>query len=192
MKFRMRVLTTLLAVFALIATIAWADEPDSGPNGPAQVAADVIKDAAGADAAFIAGGLFKTGKESLSSLMQYPTDTIMVVGLTGSQIKQAIERSLSVYPQPNPSFLQISGMEVHFNKNSPSLQRVASIQIGGMKMEDSKTYQIAMPSTLAKGGYGYFKIWKDDMITKSLPKTLGEALKGHRIADTAPRYTAND
>src|SRR5436853_6801881 len=85
------------------------DRPEAGSHPASQAAADVIRTFAGTDGAFLAGGLVKNSfeKDNLASLLQFPTDEIVVVNLTGAELKQALERSVSLYPQPTPSFLQL-------------------------------------------------------------------------------------
>ena len=113
-----------------IATLAKAEDgPDVGAHSASQSAADVIKDFSQADGAFLAAGILKKNysKDNLASLLQYPTNTIVVLSLTGRQIRDAFERSLSLYPQPNEGFLQISGFDVTFKKNGSPDNRIISI-----------------------------------------------------------------
>lgn len=160
---------------------------------PAQAAADVLRDVAGTDGAFLAAGMIKSSfqPDNLASLLEFPNDEIVVVALTGAQLKQAFERSVSLYPQPNSSFLQISGFEVTFSPSAPPNARIKSVTAGGAPLEDGKSYTIAMPVTLARGGYGYFKIWDRSKIVSNVPNTTVEkALTGKRAVETRPRWVA--
>jgi 2',3'-cyclic-nucleotide 2'-phosphodiesterase (5'-nucleotidase family) len=115
-----------------------------------------------------------------------------VVTITGAQVKQAFERSLSLFPEENSGFLQISGFEVAFSKTAPSGQRVLSVKCNGSNLEESKNYRIAMPSSLGRGGLGYFKIWDKAKITKTFEKaTVESILKGKRYAETSSRWVAS-
>ena len=188
-----RIYATIIGCFLLTASSMTRaeDGPDVGAHSAAQSAADVIKEASGADGAFLAAGILKRTyqKDNLASLLQYPTNTIIVLSLTGTQIRAAFERSLSLYPQPNEGFLQISGFEVNFKKVGSPNSRVISINVGNAKLEDSKSYAIAMPSTLAHGGLGYFKIWEKAKIVKTLdPLTIEEVLRGKKASDTSSRW----
>jgi hypothetical protein len=160
---------------------------------PAQSAADHLRDAAGAHGAFVAAGLIKTSfqESNLATLMEYPDDEIAVVELTGALVRQAFERSISLYPQPNSSFLQISGFEVTFDPSAPANQRIRSVTENGSPLSDGTTYRIAMPIRLARGGYGYFKIWDAKKIVSTVPNTTVEkALAGKKAEDTRPRWVA--
>lgn len=187
-----------LALIALLASavvsLAQTSEPDSGPNPIAQAAADGLRDFTGADGAFLAAGLLKSGatKDNLASVLSYPTDTPVVVTLTGAQVRQAIERSISLYPQPSSFFLQLSGFEVTFKKDATASPRILSLTANGAKVSDVATYNVAMPSQLARGALGYFKIWDKDRISRTFTATMDSVLKGRRYAETAPRYTIVD
>ncbi len=170
-----------------------ADDKESSSDLGAQAAADALKAFAGADGAFIAAGMLKDGYEKsldLDSMLLYPEDEMMVVKLTGAQVREALERSVSLYPQPNTSFLQLSGFEATFNKNAADGHRLTSITAGGAPVNNTASYLVAMPSRLAQGGYGYFKIWDKPDIVKSLgPSTVESVLKGKKYTDSSPRWT---
>ena len=183
---------TLFALAAML-TVAWALQkgPGTEAHGPSQSAADVLRDLANADGAFMAAGLVKDSfqADNLATMLQYPEDEIVVLGLKGSQIKQAFERSVSLYPQPNTSFLQISGFEVVFDPSADPNQRIKRVTAGGSPLDDGKTYNVAMPASLGRGGLGYFKIWEKKMIVQTLANvTMEKALSGKKAGDSAPRW----
>ena len=188
---RALVLFASMIALASMARAMLDDGPASGAHLPSQAAADILRDVASTDGAFLAAGLVRESyqAENLASLLQYPTDELVVVSLTGSQIRQAFERTLSLYPLPNTSFLQISGFEVQFSKGAESGRRVTNVTASGAKLDDDKTYTVAMPSSLGRGGLGYFKIWDKSKITKTLDGvTIESALKGKRFTDSSPRW----
>lgn len=168
------------------------DVAEVGSHSASQAAADVIREFAGTDGAFLAAGLVnKTyDKSNLASLIIYPTDEIVVVNLTGASLKQALERSVSMYPQPNRDFLQLSGIEAVFSKNAAPGQRIVSVTVGGSKLDEKRNYTIAMPISLGRGGLGYFKIWDTDKFAKTFDKvTVESLLKGKRASETSPRWS---
>lgn len=157
----------------------------------AQSIADELKSATGADAAFVAAGFLKdnlAGKD-LSQSLQFSADEVSVVKLTGKQVKDALTRSISLYPSPNPAFLHVAGMDIKFNKDADADNRIASVSIGGSPLNPSANYRIAMPSSLARGGLGYFTVWSKASIEKNdAPKSLESLLKGKTPNDSAPRW----
>ena len=182
----------MLAGCLMAAGAGLQDGKDTGANLPAQAAADVLKTAAGADGAFIASGMLKADydkTQDLASTLLYPEDQLTLVKLTGKQVKLALERSVSLYPQPNTSFLQLSGFEATFNRNLSDGKRILTVLVNGSALSPTSTYLVAMPSRLAEGGYGYFKIWDKPNIVKTIPNlTLGAALKGKPYTDSSPRW----
>jgi 2',3'-cyclic-nucleotide 2'-phosphodiesterase (5'-nucleotidase family) len=183
---------TGLALCAAVA-ICCADKPDVGAHSGSQSAADALREFASADGAFLAAGLVKEEfkRDDLASILQYPTDEVVVLSLSGSQIRQALERSVSLHPQPNMSFLQISGFEVTFSPTAAPGSRIVSVSVGGSPLADGRTYTVAMPSSLGRGGLGYFKIWDKAKIVKTYEgSTVEGVLKGKRFSETSSRWTA--
>ena len=152
--------------------------------------ADGIRAAVKSDAAFIAADYFNEvtipkgafGAGEVLRALVMPGDTITVVKLTGDQIQRGMERSLFLYPKFNSGFLQVSGISVTFRPEADADKRVISIKINGDSLEMTKSYQVAMPTPLAKGGLAYFKIWKASDIVKETDKTLQTAINSY-LAD---------
>lgn len=97
--------------------------------------------------------------ECLDGLLVYPNEPIVLVELSGQQVLAALERSLSVLPQPSPAFLQVSGLTVTFRSDGAPGQRVASVTVGNGPLAPAKSYKVALPSSLAKGAMGYFRVF---------------------------------
>lgn len=183
-----------LVLLASVSTTAFASNPELESHAPSQAAADALREATGADMAFLAAGMVKplASVSDLSQLLVYPTDTLSVVKLSGAQIRLALERSVSLVPLPSSAFLQLSGLEATYSKSAPADKRLTDITVGNSKLDGSKTYNVAMPTTLARGGLGYFKVWNKDAITRTLDGTLESLLKGKSSRNTADRWTANN
>lgn len=173
-------LNFVLAAILILTPVLQATGPDKEAFGPGQAIADEIKQAAGTDIAWIpAGMLNEEGKGDLSTYIKFGTDEIAVVNLTGKQIKLALERSVSLYPSANPSFLQISGLEVSFSKSANPDERIRTVLVDGNALNLEGKYQVAMPTTLARGGLGFFTIWDKKAIERTVEKSsLETVLKG--------------
>lgn len=166
--------------------------PDSEAHGPSQNIADAMRSAAGAEIAFLPAGMLKDKGDAanLASWLQFPTDEVAVVSLRGAQIKLALERSVSLFPSPNSSFLQVSGLQVTFSRSAPADRRIQSVTVGAAALDEGRTYSVAMPFTLARGGLGYFKVWDRNQITRTLAGTSLESLvRGKPSENSAPRWT---
>lgn len=185
----------LLIVGFLLATgaVAAPADKETAADLGAQAAADALKTFASADGAFIAAGMLKDGydkTQDLASMLLYPEDQIMLVKLSGAQVREALERSVSLYPQPNTSFLQLSGFEATFNKNASQGHRLTAVTANGAPLSNTASFMVAMPARLAQGGYGYFKIWdKPDIVKTFDAATVESVLKGKPYTDSSSRWT---
>ena len=160
----------------------------SKENVVGELVADAVRSAVKCDAAFVAADYFNevtipkgavTNADVLRTLVM-PGDTISVVKLTGEQIQRGMERSLFLYPKFNSGFLQVSGMTVTFRADPDVEKRVISIKINGDMLDAARTYHVAMPAPLAKGGLAYFKIWKaSDIVKDGNEKTLQIAVNSY-------------
>lgn len=196
MKAIVRVVVLLAATVWAVSGFAQTASEDAGRGGHSagQAIADVLREVTNADGAFFAAGLIREGADpsDLASAAMYPTDEIVVVSLTGAQLKQAFERSVALFPESNASFLQLSGFEVVFDPSAEPGSRVRRVTAGGSAVDDEKTYSVAMPSSLGRGGLGYFKIWDRNRIVSTLPNlTVGRALEGKSASASRSRWLTN-
>lgn len=181
---------TLGAAMMLVAG-CWAAEFDGTQLG--QSIADQLKDAAQVDGAFITSGLLREDYkgDSLTAALLYPTEEVVVVSLRGAQIRQALERAVSLYPHPFSAWLHISGFEASFSASAESGKRILTVTANGDKLDDSRTYNVAMPAQLGRGGFGYFKVWDKSRIVKTLDKTSVESIvKDKKAVQTKNRVVA--
>lgn len=160
----------------------------------ADVIADALRDAAGTDAAFLAASAFKevtvpkgtATTEDVLNALSFRRDSISVVKLTGAQIKQALEHGLSLLPQRNIGFLQVSGLSATVDPDAERGKRVTSLKIGGRAYDSAKKYIVAMPAPLADGALTYDKIWSKSDIDKdrdpnlSLEEAVTKYLSSHK------------
>ncbi len=189
----------MLGVLAatLIAGGVWAQAPaakacELGDEAAGQTVADLIRKAGAADISFFPAGMCRDTYDAsnLATLMRYPTDQVVVAKLTGLQVRKALERSLSLLPQPNSAFLQISGIEVRYSKTAPPESRVKSVQVGDAPLSDAKTYRVAMPSLLFGGALGFFKVWDDGAtpVEKKPELTLESILGKQKAGEKTDRW----
>jgi len=88
------------------------------------------------------------------------TNTLVMMDLTGSQIRQALENSVkNTHLQGSASefggFLQISGMTFEYDNSLPMGSRVVEVLVGGVPLNDAAVYRVATNDFLAAGGDGY-------------------------------------
>jgi 2',3'-cyclic-nucleotide 2'-phosphodiesterase (5'-nucleotidase family) len=191
-------MTPLATVLAVVVTLSAAppgktDDPTLGATAPGQAIADSVKNYTSAEAALIPAGEISKPlqKNDLASTLNFPSDGVVVVSLTGAQLKKAFEISLLTYPDSNIGFLQVSGFDISFNKNSGVDSRVTSVTLNGSKLEDTHHYDVAMPTSLQRGQLGYSNLWDKAKVVHSFDNvTLGSILKGKHSAPSSPRWQA--
>lgn len=172
----------ILVCLALAVSAVYADTTATAPissenagkqeTGFGDLIADALLDASGADIAFVAAVSLKPGaipagpitEEQVSSLLQNPGEVWAVSKLTGAQVVAALENSLSRLPGTSSGFLQVAGITVTYSPDGPRNGRVQSVSVGAAPLDEQKTYRVAMPLSLAKGGSGYFVVFSASMI----------------------------
>lgn len=137
------------------------------------------------DSAIAAG---KVSESDLTDLVSYNDDPLAVLQLTGAQLKQALEKAVSIYPQSNLGFLQVSGVKFAFDSRKDTGERVSSVIVGGAELDNARTYTVAVTNSMANGALGYWKVWDKDSVLKRLPDatiitTLGSYLSANPKID---------
>jgi len=100
----------------------------------------------------------------IEALVSYPDDPLAVLELPGKTIRLALEKSVSIYPQPYLGFLQVAGLRFTFDPKKPPGERVTSITVGATPINDAATYTVAVTNTMANGALGYWKVWSKDRV----------------------------
>jgi 2',3'-cyclic-nucleotide 2'-phosphodiesterase (5'-nucleotidase family) len=155
-----------------------------------QSIADIFKSASGADIAFVASGFLAqtTNTRNLATSFQFPSDELWLVSLTGKQLEVAFEHSLAFYPEPCPDMLYLSGAEVTFQSNKATKAKFMSATIGGISIDSAKTYKVAMPASLARGGLSYFAVWNFQKAEKVISPSISKLLDGKSVQTSTLRW----
>lgn len=139
-----------------------------GETALGNLVADAVRHAARSEVAFVHAELLKevalpvgpVREAELRRVLVVPQDEIVVLRLTGQQLRQALERSVRIYPARNQGMLQVSGLTAVFNPSQPEGSRIVELKVNGAPIADSRTYTVAMPALLAGGAQGYHRIWE--------------------------------
>jgi 2',3'-cyclic-nucleotide 2'-phosphodiesterase (5'-nucleotidase family) len=162
----------------------------------ANVVADALRAVAESDMALIAATSFSdvtlpkgnvTADDVLRALV-FRGDTVVVMRLTGAQIRRALEHGLGLYPARSAAFLQVSGLSIVVDPSADRGSRVLSVKVGKEPMSDTRTYTVAMPSPLAGGALVYSKAWSRDDMERDTRKTLEQAIRAYLA--TGPSLSA--
>ena len=82
-------------------------------------------------------------------------NTLMVMSLTGEQIRQALEQQFDSCSNTvsAPRILQVSeGFSYRFDRSQPAGRRVSELRLNGRRLEMSQHYRVGLQSYLGSGG----------------------------------------
>ena len=149
------------------------------------LATDALRDCTGTPISLIPAGSFRevtiprgvVKVDDVQKSLQYPDDKIIIIEVTGEQLAKAMERSVSIHPQKNLGFLQVSGLDVIFDAGAAKGSRVTALTTtSGIRIAANQVYRVATTQPLAEGAYGYFTIWGKNLKTTSTGKTTSQAV----------------
>ena len=138
-------------------------------------AADCMRSRSGAELALLNSGALRSSLErgpvtrrDLFALMPFE-DHLVVLGLTGRQIRDALEAGLS----SALGRLQVSGLSVVYDPSAAPGRRLVSASGPGGPLQDARGYSVAVNEYLASGGDGF----------AGLTAALSSEDKGERLRD---------
>lgn len=87
-------------------------------------------------------------------------NTLGILNLKGSEIKTALEHSVSEAPEASGGFLQVAGMKFTYDSSKPKGERVLTIDVKNADgtfapIDNDKSYYVVTNTFTAKGGDGY-------------------------------------
>ncbi|QYR22442.1 5'-nucleotidase C-terminal domain-containing protein [Paenibacillus sp. sptzw28] len=125
--------------------------------------ADTIREYTGSDVALINGGgiradrVFPVGpltKQDIMDAMPF-TNYVVKIEITGKQLYQALENSVSGLEEGAGRFAQISGIKYAFKAALPVQSRIIGVKVNGKPLDPAATYTLATVDFIANGGDGY-------------------------------------
>ena len=133
-------------------------------SGIANLIADAMRAATGADVALTNGGGIRADKvyppgttllrRDIQSELPFGNKTILLE-VTGADLLAALENGVSGVEAGAGRFPHVSGMAFRFDASKPPGSRIAGVTVGGMPLELSRTYRLATNDFLGRGGDGY-------------------------------------
>ncbi len=82
-------------------------------------------------------------------------NTVCTLAVPGRVILRALESGMSRLPTSAGQFSQVSGMTFTVDTSAPAGSRIRNATIGGQPLEPNKTYKLAVPDYILKGGDNY-------------------------------------
>ncbi|MGI9205954.1 MAG: bifunctional metallophosphatase/5'-nucleotidase [Woeseiaceae bacterium] len=128
--------------------------------------ADIFVAATDADIGFVHGGSLRkdlpAGDVRLVDILDsYPfVDDVNVKEMRGSQIRRAIEQSLTF----ERGLLQLSGLEVSYDLDRPKYSRILTLEKDGQAVADDDLFTVAAPGFLTEGGDLYDSFPESEVI----------------------------
>ena len=80
---------------------------------------------------------------------------ITKLNVTGEQLREALENSVSQVEQAKGRFLQVSGLSFTYTLEKSANERIQTVHVNGQPLDLQKIYTVATSSYLANGGDGY-------------------------------------
>jgi 5'-nucleotidase/UDP-sugar diphosphatase len=133
----------------------------TGETNLGNLATDALIWYSKADFAFTNGGGIRTsipkGDITQGDIIEvFPFgNSVVVIEATGEQILAAMEHGISLYPETNGGFPQISGGKIVYNPENPAGERIVEMEIQGKPVEKDKKYTVVTNDFTAAGGDGY-------------------------------------
>eukprot|EP01120_Amphizonella_sp_Union-15-10_P013848 TRINITY_DN6532_c0_g1_i1.p1 TRINITY_DN6532_c0_g1~~TRINITY_DN6532_c0_g1_i1.p1 ORF type:complete len:504 (-),score=98.41 TRINITY_DN6532_c0_g1_i1:161-1672(-) len=142
---------------------ARAETLRTGESNIGNFVCDIIKSEFEADCTIINGGtirsddLYGPGVLTIKDLFNlFPfEDWILVIKVTGKDLRLALENGVSQYPKHEGRFPQVAGIKFEFDPMLPSGHRIVSVKIGDEDLQPEKEYKLATKSYMAEGKDGY-------------------------------------
>ena len=158
--------------------------------------ADAMRVTMHADAAVLNGGGIRAGKNYEPGarithgdiLSELPfNNRIVVVEISGSGLRRAMENGLSLLPRAAGRFPHVSGIEVAFDPARDAGSRVTAMKVAGAPLDEGRTYRVAVLDFLARGGddYTMFRDAKRVTPDNDAPLMVNEVVEYLRKIGTA-------
>ena len=136
----------------------------SRESGFANLVTDAMRRSTQADVAMINGGGIRGDRTypagarlaKLDIYREMPfCDTTVVLEVRGAVLLEALEHGVSAVENRAGRFAHVSGMEYRFDASQPAGSRIAGVTVGGSPLDPERTYSLAVPHFLGRGGDGY-------------------------------------
>lgn len=136
--------------------------------------ADAMREQVGADCALITGSSIRVDRiipagilTRRQAMMILPYENgVVKVSLSGRQLLEVVEHSLSDLGPESTSFPQVSRMQLCYDPAKPSGQRLLQLLVAGHPVEPDRSYTFACSEFIRKGGCGYEMLPKAKLLVE--------------------------
>lgn len=135
----------------------------AGETNLGDLFADAIRADAAADVAMMNAGtirgdrMYPAGPLTKRTLLEmHPFGNVICkLAVPGRLILAALNHGVSKLPASAGQFPQVSGLPMKVDANKAAGDRVTDVHVGGQPLDPDKTYSLATPDFILKGGDGY-------------------------------------
>jgi 5'-nucleotidase / UDP-sugar diphosphatase len=130
----------------------------------ANLMADAIREAVGADVAITNGGGIRADRtyepgtvltrRDIQSELPFGNKTILIE-VSGADLRAALENGVSAVEDGGGRFPHVSGLSFSYDASKPVGERVTDIEVGGAPLDDAATFKLATNDFMGGGGDGY-------------------------------------
>lgn len=133
----------------------------TGETSLGMLLADSLKTATSADIALINSGSIRGSLNSgvitqndILTVLPFD-DQVVIVELSGQDILDILEQSVSNLPYPRSALLQSSGLKYKVNLSKPVGEKVSNVLINNVALNSKQIYKVATIDFLISGGDNY-------------------------------------
>jgi len=130
----------------------------------ANLIADAIREAVGADVALTNGGgiradrVYEPGtvltRRDIQSELPFGNKTILIE-VSGADLRAALENGVSAVEDGGGRFPHVSGLTFSYDASKPAGERVVEVAVGGAPLDEAAMLKLATNDFMGKGGDGY-------------------------------------
>jgi len=125
--------------------------------------ADALRAESGAEVALVNSGgirgdrVYDAGPLTRRALLaMHPFGNVVCeISVSGRVLLQALNSGVSKLPAAAGQFPQVSGLTMIVDRNAPPTDRVRDVKVNGQPLDAGKTYTLALPDFVLKGGDNY-------------------------------------
>jgi 5'-nucleotidase len=110
-------------------------------------------------------------------------NVVVVLEVTGAQLKAALENGFSEIENGGGRFPQVSGLTVSYDPAKPAGGRVVAVTVGGAPLDPAKTYTLATNDYMAGGGDGYAALSEGKVVVDASAGRLMAAVVADYVGD---------
>jgi len=135
----------------------------AGETNLGDLIADAVRADASSDIAILNAGsirgdrIYPAGPLTKRTLLEmHPFGNVICkVAVPGRVVVAALNHGVSKLPASAGQFPQVSGLTMKVDANKAAGDRVTEVRVGGQPLDPNKTYSLAIPDFILKGGDGY-------------------------------------